>query len=210
MSGAFRRRPHFGRAGSMAASAGRDHRVRLCHDRLGFQQYLADVSERSPQSAPSLCSAAVAVAAAGAGTAFGAHRAPLRLPLAAPGPRSTPRRWSSPTTFRANWLTFDPGWIYEINSAAGHVLDYEPLYDLPDSTKPTEFEPLLAAELPQVSEDGLEVVIPLRPGVKFHSGNEMTADDLVFSWNRLKNIKFQVISCARLLGQRRGGRSADP
>jgi peptide/nickel transport system substrate-binding protein len=46
--------------------------------------------------------------------------------------------------------------------------------------------------MPQVSEDGLEVTIPLRPGVKFHSGNEMTADDLVFSWNRLKNIKFQA------------------
>src|SRR5687767_15618716 len=34
--------------------------------------------------------------------------------------------------------------------------------------------------------------LPIWPGVKFHSGNEMTADDLVFSWNRLKNIKFQA------------------
>ncbi len=42
-----------------------------------------------------------------------------------------------------------------------------------------------------MSEDGLEAIIPLRSGVKFHSGNEMTADDIVFSWNRLKNIKFQ-------------------
>jgi peptide/nickel transport system substrate-binding protein len=91
-----------------------------------------------------------------------------------------------------DWITLDPGWIYEINSQAAMILNYEPLYILPDSTKPTEFEPLLATEMPQVSDDGLEVTIPLRQGVKFHSGNEMTADDLVFSWNRLKNIKFQA------------------
>lgn len=90
------------------------------------------------------------------------------------------------------WITLDPGWIYEINSQAGMILNYEPLYILPDSTKPGEFVPLIATELPSVSEDGLEVTIPLRQGVKFHSGNDMTAEDLVFSWNRLKNIKFQA------------------
>ena len=93
---------------------------------------------------------------------------------------------------RDDWITLDPGWIYEINSQAAMILNYEPLYILPDSTKPTEFEPLLATDMPQVSDDGLEVTITLRQGVKFHSGNEMTADDLVFSWNRLKNIKFQA------------------
>lgn len=91
----------------------------------------------------------------------------------------------------ANWITFDPAWIYEINAAAGHSLNYEPLYDLPDSTKPAEFTPLLASDFPQVSDDGLEVTIPIREGVKFHSGNPLTAADFVFSWNRLKNIKFQ-------------------
>jgi peptide/nickel transport system substrate-binding protein len=90
------------------------------------------------------------------------------------------------------WITLDPGWIYEINAQAGMILNYEPLYLLPDSTKPTEFEPLIAADFPQVSEDGIEVTIPLRSGVTFHSGNEMTADDIVFSWSRLKNIKFQA------------------
>ena len=91
----------------------------------------------------------------------------------------------------ANWITFDPAWIYEINAAAGMCLNYEPLYDLPDSTKPDQFTPLIAADFPQISEDGMVATIPLRSGVKFHSGNEMTADDFVFSWNRLKNVKFQ-------------------
>ncbi|MDQ3044611.1 MAG: ABC transporter substrate-binding protein [Chloroflexota bacterium] len=91
-----------------------------------------------------------------------------------------------------NWLTLDPGWFYEINPAAAMNLVYEPLYTLPDSSKPTEFAPLLADGMPEVSEDGLTATIALRSGVKFHnSGNEMTADDWVFSWNRLKNIKFQ-------------------
>jgi peptide/nickel transport system substrate-binding protein len=91
----------------------------------------------------------------------------------------------------ANWITLDPAWIYEINAAAGMCLNYEPLYDLPDSTKPAEFTPLLAADFPQVSDDGLEVIIPIREGVTFHSGNPLTAQDFVFSWNRLKNVKFQ-------------------
>jgi peptide/nickel transport system substrate-binding protein len=132
--------------------------------------------------------AAGAVSAAGLSETLRARGAPARVP----------RRQLDATTLviadnmRDKWITLDPGWFYEINSSAAMILNYEPLYILPDSTKPTEFEPLLANDMPQVSRDGLEVTIPLRSGVKFHSGNEMTADDLVFSWNRLKNIKFQA------------------
>jgi peptide/nickel transport system substrate-binding protein len=123
---------------------------------------------------------------------------PVASLLGAQGTRGAPSVQIDATTLviadnlKDDWITLDPGWIYEINSQAAMILNYEPLYLLPDSTKPTEFVPLLAADMPQVSDDGLEVTIPLRPGVKFHSGNEMTADDLVFSWNRLKNIKFQA------------------
>ena len=92
---------------------------------------------------------------------------------------------------RDTWITLDPGWYYEINPGAAMNVTVEPLYELPDSTKPAEFAPLLAADLPQVSADGLEVTIPLRQGVTFHSGNPFTADDVIFSWTRLKNIKFQ-------------------
>ncbi len=92
-----------------------------------------------------------------------------------------------------NWLQLDPGWFYEVNPSAAMNLVYERLYDLPDSTQPDQFVPMLATDFPQVSADGLEVTIPLRSGVKFHlTGNEMTAADWVFSWNRLKNIKFQA------------------
>ncbi|MDF3040973.1 MAG: peptide transporter substrate-binding protein [Thermomicrobiales bacterium] len=44
-----------------------------------------------------------------------------------------------------------------------------------------EFFPDLAAELPTISDDGLVYTIPLRQGVMFHNGREMTADDVAFS-----------------------------
>ncbi|MFM9107466.1 MAG: ABC transporter substrate-binding protein, partial [Chloroflexota bacterium] len=92
----------------------------------------------------------------------------------------------------AAFITLDPGWFYEINPAAAMALNYEPLYTLPDSQQATEFAPLLAADFPELSDDGLTATIKLRDDVKFHSGNPMTADDVIFSWTRLKNIKWQA------------------
>jgi peptide/nickel transport system substrate-binding protein len=155
-----------------------------------FQQYLRRLNS-GRFNRRQVVGGAVAAAALPVATRLGATGA-----LAAPA--RAPRRQIDASTLviadnlRDTWITLDPGWIYEINSQAGMILNYEPLYILPDSTKPTEFEPLLATEMPTVSDDGLEVTIPLRPGVTFHSGNEMTADDLIFSWTRLKNIKFQA------------------
>lgn len=42
-------------------------------------------------------------------------------------------------------------------------------------------EPLLAADMPEVSEDGLIYTVPLRDDVKFHNGEPMTAGDVKFS-----------------------------
>lgn len=41
--------------------------------------------------------------------------------------------------------------------------------------------PVLATELPEVSADGREYIFTLREGVTFHSGDELTADDVVAS-----------------------------
>ncbi|MGL5721057.1 MAG: ABC transporter substrate-binding protein [Brevinema sp.] len=43
------------------------------------------------------------------------------------------------------------------------------------------FIPSLAEEMPVVSADGKSYTVKLKRGIKFHTGNEMTADDVVFS-----------------------------
>ena len=90
------------------------------------------------------------------------------------------------------WLTLDPAWFYEINSTAAMNLVNECLYSIPDGANPTNIVPMLATDLPTFSDDGLVATIKLRQGVKFHTtGNEMTSADVIFSWNRLKNIAYQ-------------------
>src|SRR5215216_579343 len=115
---------------------------------------------------------------------------------AAAAPRRSVRAQGDPRTLvvmdnvqGGNWLYFDPAKLYEINPASGFQVVYECLYHIPSGNEIGNIEPLLAEEMPAVSDDGLTVTIPIKSGVKFHNtGNEMTADDWVWSWNRLKNI----------------------
>lgn len=61
--------------------------------------------------------------------------------------------------------------------SAGGLL-YNRLYGYDEQA---QFFPDLAADFPAVSDDGLVYTIPLRPGVRFHNGREMVADDVAFS-----------------------------
>src|SRR5215208_6083784 len=133
-------------------------------------------------------------AAAGALVAPVAGRFTTRADAAAP--RAAVRGQNDPKTLVGldnlpgqNWLYFDPAKLYEINPASGFQVVYECLYHIPSGYEIGTIEPLLAEDMPTVSDDGLTATIKIRPGVKFHNtGNEMTADDWVWSWNRLKNI----------------------
>src|SRR5438046_4790036 len=58
---------------------------------------------------------------------------------------------------------------------------YEPLYTFDGNWN---VAPMLAETMPVISKDGLVYTIPLRKGVKFHNGKEMTAEDVVASLNR--------------------------
>ena len=53
-----------------------------------------------------------------------------------------------------------------------------------------DFVPSLATEVPTeenglISEDGLTYTFPIREGVVFHDGTDLTADDVKFSWDRV-------------------------
>ncbi|MDB4991570.1 MAG: Dipeptide-binding transporter, periplasmic substrate-binding component [Myxococcaceae bacterium] len=45
--------------------------------------------------------------------------------------------------------------------------------------------PAIASALPQISGDGRTLIVPLRRGVRFHNGREMTARDVVWSFERM-------------------------
>lgn len=86
-------------------------------------------------------------------------------------------------------ITLDPGHTYEISTGPIMAGAYETLVSQnpPDITK---YPPVLAKETPTtanggISADGKVYTFKLRDNVKFHTGNTMTADDWVFSMNRL-------------------------
>lgn len=62
---------------------------------------------------------------------------------------------------------------------------YETLYTFDQENNTT---PLLAADMPTISEDGLTYTIPLRTGITFHDGAAMTSADVVASLERWMRI----------------------
>lgn len=89
-------------------------------------------------------------------------------------------RISFGTTLRAR--TLDPADSYDL---AGMNVIYnvgESLYTYDVGT--TDLVPLLAREMPTVSDDGLVYTIPLRQGVKFHDGTDFNGEAMKFSLDR--------------------------
>lgn len=86
-----------------------------------------------------------------------------------------------------DFATLDPGKIFEVAGYFIVVNTYENLvgYDGEDWLNVT---PLLAKEW-TISADGLEYTFTLRPNAKFASGNPVTAEDVRWSYERLRNLK---------------------
>ncbi|MGQ9598544.1 MAG: ABC transporter substrate-binding protein [Anaerolineae bacterium] len=83
--------------------------------------------------------------------------------------------------------TLDPGRAFEIVAGMVHKATYNTLVTWADDSV-SEIVPDLA-ESWTVSEDGKVFTFKLRKGVKFHSGNEMTAADVKWSWERAMGLK---------------------
>jgi peptide/nickel transport system substrate-binding protein len=83
-------------------------------------------------------------------------------------------------------ISLDPADIYEFSSSEYMANTYDRLVMInPD--KPSELK-FSAAESYTVSDDGKTYDFKIRPGIKFHSGNEMTAEDAAFSLIRFVKI----------------------
>lgn len=78
--------------------------------------------------------------------------------------------------------TLDPADSYEIAALNIIYNVTESLYTYDIGT--TDIKPLLATELPTISDDGLTYTIPLREGVKFHDGEDFDAETMKFSLDR--------------------------
>lgn len=80
-----------------------------------------------------------------------------------------------------DFVTFDP--FFDETNTEFRPAFYESLIRISDEG---EFEPWLA-ESWEMSDDGLSYTFNLRHGVMFHTGREMTADDVVWSVERAMN-----------------------
>ncbi len=125
------------------------------------------------RSSPSLLRAGVATSAlvVALATALGSTPA-----VAAP-----PRGGAANLAMVAEPQTLDP--MASTADLVGTIMQhvYEPLYTFDGNWN---VAPMLAEALPQVSGNGLVYTIPLRKGVKFHNGKDLTSDDVIASLKR--------------------------
>lgn len=79
--------------------------------------------------------------------------------------------------------TLDPALAYD--TASGEIIQnvYETLVFY-DGEATDKFVPQLAEEMPTVSEDGTVYTFKIRSGVKFHEGQDLTASDVAYSFQR--------------------------
>lgn len=84
-------------------------------------------------------------------------------------------------------VSLDPAKSFEFSGSFIDAQVYDRLLDFP----PGHFDKpeLSLAESYDVSPDGRTWTIHLRKGVKFHSGNPLTADDVVYSFQRVVYLK---------------------
>jgi peptide/nickel transport system substrate-binding protein len=133
--------------------------------------------------------------------ACGTPQAPAPPPAETPAPGETPapttppeEPGAPPPTEIKNLDTFVSCTISEPDS-----MDYSYMYDNAsyeivfnvyeallffNREKVDEFVPLLAEEMPEVSDDGTTYTFKIHQGIKFHEGGDLTPSDIAYSWWR--------------------------
>ena len=88
--------------------------------------------------------------------------------------------------YKDDLATLDPAIAYDWTNWPAVKMVFDGLLDY-DST--TNVMPRLAEAMPEVSADGTVYTFKLRQGVKFQNGRELTADDVVYTMNRVLDPK---------------------
>jgi peptide/nickel transport system substrate-binding protein len=88
----------------------------------------------------------------------------------------------------------DPAENWAFGGAAYLPQVYETLFRFVGESSP-KLEPLLAAQVPTkdnggISSDGLVYTIKMVPNAKFHDGSPVNADAVIYSYDRIKSLKF--------------------
>ncbi len=78
--------------------------------------------------------------------------------------------------------SLDPHRLFSSEEGTLGALVFNTLYD---SDREGRLQPALASALPRTAPDGLSHVIPLRRGVRFSNGDELTAEDLAYNLERM-------------------------
>jgi ABC-type transport system substrate-binding protein len=92
---------------------------------------------------------------------------------------------------------FDPALSGDVASSAVIGRIYEGLLEYAYLDRPYRVQPMLAASMPEVSEDGLTYTFRIRQGIYFQDdpcfpggqGRELTAEDFIYSIKRIADLK---------------------
>ncbi|HQE25175.1 MAG TPA: ABC transporter substrate-binding protein, partial [Candidatus Atribacteria bacterium] len=84
--------------------------------------------------------------------------------------------------------TLDPHYAYDTASGEALGMVYDNLIAYKGESV-TEFVPRLSLEVPSaenglIKDDGKTYVFPIREGVKFHNGSDLTPEDVEYSFER--------------------------
>lgn len=120
------------------------------------------------------------------GHALGAAAVVALLVGAGEAKAATPKDGLVIADFIDDMISLDPAEVFEFSAAEAQAQIYDRLvtYPVDDVTKLEG----LVAESWAVSDDGLLVTFKIRPGIKFHSGNPLTAKDVEFSLRRVVKL----------------------
>jgi len=122
------------------------------------------------------------------------------------GPVEEPNEMVLHHVLSAKIKGLDPGNMRDVFSVIVASQMFEPLYQYHFLKRPYELVPLLAEDMPQISNDLLTYTIKIKKGVYFQDdpcfgsrpamslpdgkGRELKAEDFVFSLKRIANIKY--------------------